>query len=503
MRKSRTETLRVFLLALLLAAAVLLFCSKSSPAYPINDWTDANIYFSVGKGMANGLVVYRDLYDHKGPLIYALHALCALLSPMNFTAVYALECVCAAAFLTLAYNLMRLLGLKRTLCYAVALTALAVYCSYSFQQGDSAEELCLPLMLYGLYALIKWQTRSEYKPMSFSSVMVQGMLFGCIFWTKFTLIGAQAAFIIILVFSALKRRDAKQALVYIGAYAAGFALSTVPWIIYFGANGAILDWLKVYLYDNLFLYSGAEGAGLLARVKLIAKSGLDWLIQNPFYTVPIIIGLIWLVFRRKTVKSMHWAVLFMSFLAALGVFIGGKSYPYYGLALAFLCPLGFAAIGSAIERASSNRKAGSKAVQSLIAAAFAVCAAASCHMLSPNVKTGFLMPREETMQYKLAAEINRFESPTLLNYGFMDAGFYTATGIVPSVKYFHQTNVPLDEMLSEQIRYIDEGICGFVVTRGRQPASIDERYDMVATAPSPEGFWYDNVYLYRLKELGE
>ena len=75
---SARERARIGLLALIIAAAVLFFCSKSSPAYPINDWSDANIYFSAGKGMLAGRVMYRDLYDHKGPLIYALHALCAL-----------------------------------------------------------------------------------------------------------------------------------------------------------------------------------------------------------------------------------------------------------------------------------------------------------------------------------------------------------------------------------------------------------------------------------------
>ena len=38
----------------------LCFC-KSSPLYIINDWYDANAYFTMGKGMMNGAVPYRDL----------------------------------------------------------------------------------------------------------------------------------------------------------------------------------------------------------------------------------------------------------------------------------------------------------------------------------------------------------------------------------------------------------------------------------------------------------
>ena len=93
------------------------------------------------------------------------------------------------------------------------------------------------------------------------------------------------------------------------------------------------------------------------------------------------------------------------------------------------------------------------------------------------------------------------DAKTLLNYGFMDAGFYTAAQITPNVKYYHQTNVPLQEMLDEQVRYIHDGVCDYVVTRGRQPEDILKTYDLIAAAETPEGFWYDEVYLYRRKGL--
>lgn len=52
---------------LVTAFAGLMICSRSSFLYPYNDWNDANSYFTMGKGMMNGLVIYRDLYDQKGP----------------------------------------------------------------------------------------------------------------------------------------------------------------------------------------------------------------------------------------------------------------------------------------------------------------------------------------------------------------------------------------------------------------------------------------------------
>ena len=131
----------VFLYCLLIAFAYLLVCSKSSPLYPINDWTDANAFFSCGKGMLAGRVLYRDLYEHKGPLLYALHALCAVVDSADFTAVYVLEALAMSLFLLATYQLLTLYGARRTALFALPLIAAAVLTSLSFQQGDSAEEL--------------------------------------------------------------------------------------------------------------------------------------------------------------------------------------------------------------------------------------------------------------------------------------------------------------------------------------------------------------------------
>ena len=53
-----------FLLLCFLAAAMyLLFSSKSSPMYPMNDWVDVNCFYTMGKSLLAGLVPYRDLYE--------------------------------------------------------------------------------------------------------------------------------------------------------------------------------------------------------------------------------------------------------------------------------------------------------------------------------------------------------------------------------------------------------------------------------------------------------
>ena len=491
MTSHRKESLRIAY-ALLLAFAVLFFCSKSSPIYPINDWADANVYLTIGKGMTKGMVPYRDLYDHKGPLLFALHALCAFVSFDSFLGVFLMEVLLAAAFVYLAHRFFECCGLQRMSWIAVTVLAVAAYTSLSFSEGDSAEEMAFPFImgtLCGVTAFI----RSGEARMRVRSLITHGILAGCVFWIKFTMIGLHAGLLLALFIRAWALGGFREAMRTLGWLIAGFAISTLPWVLYFGLNGALGDFLKTYLYDNLFLYSAGETAGAAARLKAIAKAGLSWFASNPCYSLFVLIGLIsaW-----KMEKWLRLTVWLMIALGALAAFIGGKEYVYYGLVLAPAAAPGIAAVCCW------------RAKQRSVPMTVVVCAMliALTPVLTQNVNPSFgvkaFEKRESTMQYRFAAIMQETPNATLLNYGFMDAGFYTAAKAVPAVKYFHQTNVPLDEMLSEQERYIREGLCDYVVTRGKQPFSITENYDLIAVEKSPN-FWYEFVHLYRLKALGK
>jgi len=501
----------VWLYCFFTAAVCLMICSKSSFLYPINDWSDANAYFTCGKGMLAGRVIYRDLYEHKGPLLYALHALCCLIDDRSFLGVFMMEILCAGLFLRAAYNILILYGAKRSALLWLPVLAGLVYASLSFQQGDSAEELCLPMLAWSLYGALAWLRQGAPRRMNTGTLLLHGFLAGCVLWVKFTMLGFYAAWLAFMMIYHLTRREPKAAFAALGWFTTGAALATVPWLLYFGLNGSILPWLKTYLYDNLFLYQDDAVLTLAARGKAMLRSGWDWFAGNWGYAAPTALGLVWLTLRglrqrmdrEKTAavlrvttaeKVFWWATLG---LLTLGVFVGGKSYLYYGLILAAFVPLGALPLIALAERLLSRVRARGFIT---LACAFALGAGGFALAASPNTPD-LLKPRDQTMQYRFAAIVEQTPGATLLNYGFMDAGFYTACHIVPNVKYFHQTNVHLQEMLDEQARYITDGVTDYVVTRGKQPDSISERYDLVATEKTPEGYWYGYVYLYRLKSL--
>ena len=126
---------------LFLAAFVPLFlCSKCSPLYPFNDWYDLNIFFTVGKGMVHGKVMYVDLMDHKGPYVYAVSALAYLLSRDDFTGMFFIELISMFFFLLYAWKTVRLYTKnEQTAIWALPLLSFGVAMSKSFVHGGSTE----------------------------------------------------------------------------------------------------------------------------------------------------------------------------------------------------------------------------------------------------------------------------------------------------------------------------------------------------------------------------
>lgn len=51
-----------------------------------------------------------------------------------------------------------------------------------------------------------------------------------------------------------------------------------------------------------------------------------------------------------------------------------------------------------------------------------------------------------------------------MNYGFLDGGFYTVSGIVPNCPMFYQLNANPDLNREMQDGYLEEGMVDFVVT---------------------------------------
>lgn len=468
------------------AFSTMLICTKSSPLYPLNDWLDANCYMTVGRSMLKGHLPYRDLFEHKGPLIYILHSAAAIISEDSFLGMFVFETAACFWFLTLSFRLIcRLSG--HSALWTVPVIAVTVYSSGAFCHGDSAEELCLPLILSALSTGLT--TSIEKRSMSSKEAFSFGITAGLVLWTKFNLLGAFAGVFIVTAVKQIRRKDIKELIKMSGYSIAGAVAVSLPVILFFAANGAAESLFEVYFYDNLFVYSDSS-----SPVWINIVDGYIFLITFlPAGFAFIYLGTAAALFRKK------WELLAMSGIPAimsfLLIFAGHLSYQYYPLALAAFVPSG---LGICLSMISPGRE---KIPAAVPAAAALVLCAPLCFLLSPNT---YLMKydRSEMPQYKFADIINETEEPSILNYGFLDGGFYLASDNIPEYRYFCQNNTGLDEMTASQNKYVLSGEPDYIVTRSYSGKKESfPLYTCIAEADFPYYKRLPTYYLYKRNDL--
>ena len=483
MKKERNIALAV---CAVLAALILLLTSQSSPLYPINLWGDANCLFTVGRVMKDGGVLYRDIYEQKGPLLYLIHALAACLSDTSFWGVYIMEALAMTAALYAAYRLMRLrAGMGFSLGAAAFFGAAFASCT-AFIRGDSAEEFCLPLLMAAL-AIAYAEYGRRAKPMRMKRLFVCGVLAGCIATIKYTLLGALVGLCAVEGVLALKEGGVKRAAQSAGVFLAGMAVPILPWALYFAANGALSDAYTAYLYNNIFLYSG-EAASWGQKLRELAR----YVAQNALWAVPAALGLISLALDRGETAAVRGCVIAMAACQFAAVFLVGRVWAYSLLALAAFGVVGCMQLHRALKKIGRPR-----AEKALTAAA---CAASllGAYFATPNA---FLRGQklDELAQGRLAAVVE--DGATLLQYSHLDDGLYLAAHTLPQEKYFVRLNVQSGEMREALDRAVREGEPDYVLVSWRElPAEFD-RYRLVA---ADVGYDDENrlnkmLYLYRRK----
>lgn len=484
---SRKKDLQLGLFCLLTAFAVLTVCTKSSFLYPLNDWVDSNCFFTVGKAVVNGKVLYADIYEQKGPILYFLHGLCYLVSRESFFGVYLVEVLAAAMFLFFAAKTVYLYC-RRGVYFWIPLLGLVIYTSRSFCHGDSVEELCLPLLMFTMYLGERAFCRGELIP--WRHWMYIGVAAGIVLWMKYNILGFFVGWALIPLYQSIRKGGFAALLKAVLGVVTGVFIASVPVILYFAVHHAFGALWEAYFYNNLFLYSGfqtgsADSTGALLTLFLRVQSSAR---NNYLYAVPGMAGVVWYAVTARGERRAHMplAALFL----AVCVFPGQLALLYYSLVLAVFAVWGIVPLCKALERVLPRRAPilGGTLVALSVCIAFFGCVQLSSNSYLMQVK------KADMPQYKFREIILSVDDPTLLNYGFLDGGFYTTTGLVPENRYFCRLNIQLEEMYLAQYADVASQRPDFIVTRSTPLEA--QGYSCVAQSSLYFEGWDFTYYLY-------
>ncbi len=203
--------------------------------------------------------------------------------------------------------------------------------------------------------------------------------------------------------------------------------------------------LNVYFFDNAKYYSGYTD---LLNLLYCIKNNIVGSYQNNIYLWILIICGIAFAGLKKTSTYMFLPLI------TLVIFIFIRlAMPYYSFILAVFAPLGIILLMSLFR----NTKAFfSYSIASLI----------TLNIIYNTISGTYIFKSTEVLaQHQFDKIIQSEANPTLLNYGFLDGGFYTYSGIIPSNRFFCRLNIPISEMKQEQDSIIANQSVQFIVTR--------------------------------------
>ena len=442
-----------YLLIAVFAMLIVTFSTTCSFLYKYHTWGDSNIFFTIGKAMLSGVMPYRDLFDQKGPVVFMLHALGALISYKSFFGIYILQLVNCFFYLLFIYKTNGLFFNRNNYLNTLMLGVLT-YVSLAYSTGDSVEEFSLAIIMYAIYVALK-NCIFNTVPSKTELVMI-GITSGLVFWMKYTIIGFYAGWILIPAIREIKDGNIKRLFNSIVYIILGVLITTAVIFAWFGLNGCIVDMLRSYFLENMSGYS--NGLGILGCIYNIFFHGLISILENNVILfVFCIIGMC----QLPDVNGLRASVISMFLFMVFTIYFGGRYMAYYCLILSPFALFGVSSLMNYVTKKVGgimSRRMVSLAYVVLIVMLFVLC----------NNSTGNLnRPYEDYLQYNVnkTIESTGTDNPTILYYGMLEKGFHNFTGDLPNVKYYFVPNMMYDEIIAIQDEYIEDGLVDFVFTK--------------------------------------
>lgn len=492
LKKNYDKKYMIFVGCVILLSAVvaITFCSKASPLYRFHDWTDPHCFFTVAKSMNGGQVLYRDVFEQKGPLLYMVHIPAVWISRTTFLGVYLMELLLAVIYLFYAYKLLRLFCDKNVV-LMLPLLAGFTYSAYAYQGGDSAEELLMPLGVYCLYLGLTAIKGDGL--LTLRQKLLVGAAMGVVLWMKFTLLGPYIGFVLAFVIIYIRKKRYADILYTAVLMIGGILLVSLPVLFYFARHNAFDALYEVYFYDNIFLYDD-NGMSIPVMSKVINMIiGIYYILRNDYFAFfAILFGFLFLAVKKEKKSLLLYACMYLGTL--MFVYFGARFFDYYPFMFNIFAPMGMAGIYSFLKYLLKPESKEKRRIMAAVSFSLAPIGIIFSPCLPKLLNTDSDYP-----QIRFAKIMNQKENPTLLNYRFLDGGFYTAADIEPNCRFFCELVVPNEDMYRVQDDFVLEGKTDFVVTQDIELSS--PKYECVDWCAYT---YRDNAniyYLYARKDL--
>lgn len=300
------------------------------PFNPVNmkiPYGDSGVFIYIGWRILQGEIPYRDVWDHKPPIIYYIDALGLILTQNSKWGIWGVE----IGFLFLSAWLgFKLLKSNFGNIFAILGTLLWVLnFIYIIDGGNLTTEYTLPIQFFCLWLV----GRNAGRDGSAWLYYLIGILAGISFFIKQNTIGIELAIGIWLIVDGLLSKQFRKAGQYFLAVILGGLTIVVFFVLFFYLHHALSDfWEDAFVYNFFYIQVSAQSrlAAIISGIQYLSYTGLF-----EMGALGWIIGLILVVTKRleSDILPLISIALLDLPLEILFISLSGESYSHYYLTL--------------------------------------------------------------------------------------------------------------------------------------------------------------------------
>lgn len=272
---------------------------------------DEGVYLTLGQGIRKGLLLYRDIYDNKPPLLYLVAALAKNFAYFRL-ALFGWAMVTIFFFRKLAETVFP----KNKAGIIFSTAVFAILTSIHTFEGNvaNAENFMILPTIIGFVIFLKAKAKTHY--------FLSGIFFSLAFLFK---VPATFDFATVFVFSLATIKNKKEItsqafIIKLIFLSIGFFLPILLTLLFFATKGALSEYLKAAFFQNLpYLSSWNSNSPKVSSFPLaLALRAL----------IVITVSGAVMLFRRRLTRESKLIVFWFAF-ALFGSLLSGRPYPHY------------------------------------------------------------------------------------------------------------------------------------------------------------------------------
>ncbi len=281
--------------------------------------TDVNVWKYIANMIQDGRIIYKDLFDHKGPILYLFYYLFR-----NYTIIS--ELVIFIVNEIFIYKITKIvLSDKYTKLKSIIVTAISMIILFiTLEDFPNTESYSIPFILISLYYFVK-NLILKYNAKSFAII---GFCMSIVLFLRANIIVLWIIIYLYFITKMIIKRKIKELFRLIGYTILGMSICIVPIVIYLIHNNILKEFIEYYLIFNL-------------KYASVSTQNDIWETCIYFFTVtlcihPIIIFInIVLIFLKKNIEDRKLLIInLIYYIVSIYIVISPKrEYLHYAIIL--------------------------------------------------------------------------------------------------------------------------------------------------------------------------